>query len=102
MGAGTAVEWIASGRPISAAEAGLHGLAQSAPDATQGMQALERMRTMAGRRVAATLAQIRDATQMRSPGDDAGDLARLVRPAARPGLKLCIAAYRASLRKQPK
>ena len=47
--------------------------------------------------VAATLAQIRDATQMRSPGDDAGDLARLVRPAARPGLKLCIAAYRASL-----
>lgn len=97
-GIATATDWITSGRPVTAQEAGSHGLVQSAPVDLHSAQALERLRAMVERLDVETLAQIRSATQARSAADDAYDLARLVRSAARPGVKARIAAYRAAQR----
>jgi enoyl-CoA hydratase len=100
-GIGVATDWITSGRRVEAHEAHQHALVRSAPEALDSAQALSRLQTMVDRLDAGTLAQIRHATQTRSAADDATDLARLVRSAARPGVKARIAAYRASLRKDP-
>jgi hypothetical protein len=53
---------------------------------------------LVGRLDPQTLSQIRAATQTRDRSADAVDLARLVRSAARPGVKARIADYRAALR----
>jgi len=97
-GAGAATDWISSGRPVGAEEAHRHALLQSAPEALDTAQAVARLQTMVDRLDTVTLAQIRSATQTRSAADDAIDLDRLVRSAARPGVKERISRYRAAMR----
>lgn len=96
-GIATATDWISSGRRIGADEAHQHTLASSAPEDMDSTQALARLQAMVERLDGDTRAQIRSATQLRSEADDAIDLARLVRSAARPGVKERIAHYRARL-----
>lgn len=97
-GIAAATDWITSGRRVGVAEAHRHALVSAAPEALDGAQAMTRLQAMADRLDADTRAQIRAATQLRSAADDAVDLARLVRSAARPGVRERIARYRASLR----
>lgn len=97
-GTGAATDWVSSGRRVGAQEAATRGLVQEVSDASDAGQALARLHTMVERLDAETLAQVRAATRMRSAEADAADLARLVRSAARPGIKARIVAYRAALR----
>jgi len=97
-GTATATEWITRGNTITAREAADQSLVQSIDDTPDALQALAQLDTMLKRLDAATLAQIRAATSIRDVSADATDLARLVRSAARPGVKARIAAYRAALR----
>jgi len=99
VGPAMATDWIGSGRRIGATEAQQHGLVQTLGDDLDGDQVVNHLRTMAGRLDPVTLAQVRAATLARSACDDAADLARLVRSAARAGLKDRIAAYRTALRR---
>lgn len=97
-GIGPATDWITSGRVVAAGEAARHALVQTSPEELDGTQALARLRRMVDRLDADTLAQIRGATQIRTAGDDATDLARLARSAARPGLQQRITAYVSTVR----
>lgn len=97
-GIGAATDWISSGRRVEATEAHQRALVSAAPEALDSTQALARLQSMVDRLDADTRAQIRRATQLRSAADDAVDLARLVRSAARPGVRERIAQYRANLR----
>lgn len=97
-GIATATDWITSGRRVGATEAHQQALVSAAPEALDSAQALARLQTMVDRLDAATRVQIRSATRLHSEADDDADLARLVRSAARAGVKDRIADYRASLR----
>lgn len=97
-GTATATEWITRGNTITAREATDRALVQSIDDTSDAQQAVAKLDAMVNRLDAATLAQIRAATRTRDASADATDLARLVRSAARPGVKARIAAYRAALR----
>jgi enoyl-CoA hydratase len=92
-GTGSATDWITSGRVVAANEAARHGLVMVKPEELDATKALAQLRRMVDRLDAETLMQIRSTTQTRSHGDDAIDLARLARSAARPRLKQRIAAY---------
>lgn len=96
-GSATATEWITRGNTITAREATDRALVQSIDNTSDAQQTVAQLDTMVNRLDAPTLAQIRAATRNRDPSADAVDLARLVRSAARPGVKARIAAYRAAL-----
>jgi enoyl-CoA hydratase len=97
-GIAAATDWITSGRRVGAAEAHQHALVSAVPEALDSAMALTRLQAMVDRLDADTRGQVRSATQLRSAADDAVDLARLVRSAARPGVRERIARYRANLR----
>lgn len=97
-GTGPATDWVTSGRVVAAEEATRSALVLPTPEELDEPQALARLRSMVDRLDTDTLAQIRGATQTRTAADDAIDLARLARSAARPGLKQRIATYVATVR----
>ncbi len=102
VGASRAAEWIEGGGPIDSATATASGLA-TRHLATDSIDVeLERLRARVSRLDGSTQRAIRAAIGAgRHPRGDAGDaedLARLVRSAARPGLRNRIAAYRAAQR----
>ncbi len=100
VGAPTAAAWIQSGAIIDAASACTHGLATRhiAPDALDAE--CDALLTRLNRLDSPTQRAIHAATQAarrpRGTAGDAEDLARLLRSAARPGLRDRIAAYRAA------
>ena len=97
-GTATATQWITRGNTITAREATDRALVQSIDNSSDAQQALAQLDAMMNRLDAETRTQIRAAAQARDASADAADLARLVRSAARPGVKARIAAYRAALR----
>ncbi len=94
----TATAWITRGNTITAREATDRALVQSIDDTSGAQQAVQLLRTMVDRLDTQTLTQIRAATRTRDLSADDVDLVRLVNSAARPGLKVRIAAYRDALR----
>jgi enoyl-CoA hydratase len=93
VGAAQAEAWVAAGKRIDAATAVASGLASMRAEGAPLAAALA-LAGGAGRLDAETLAAIRVAADPRDAADDALDLARLVRSAARPGLVERIRAYR--------
>ena len=115
VGAPQAEAWVACGTRIDGASALATGLAtrrlvttpragpDSLPDEGQGaaIAAAIALAESTHRVDAVTLGEIRNAAAARGDGDDALDLARLVRSAARPGLRDRIRAYRAASAERP-
>ncbi len=103
VGPHRAADWIESGRPIDAEQACASGLATRRID-TQALDGeCEHLRTRVGRLDPVTQRAIHAAIaggDRRGSAGDAEDLARLVRSAARPGLRERIAAYRAAQHKR--
>lgn len=103
VGAARAEAWVASGARIDVAAALVAGLAterlgsNAAEDAPAAARALAEA---SGRLDAVTLAAVRSAAEPRDATDDAVDLARLVRSAARRGLRARIQTYRAATAKR--
>jgi enoyl-CoA hydratase/carnithine racemase len=95
VGAAQAEAWVAAGKRIDAAAALASGLASMHLDGAP-LEAALALSGDAGRLDGDTLAAIRMAADSRDAADDALDLARLVRSAARPGLVERIRAYRAA------
>ncbi|CAM5785368.1 enoyl-CoA hydratase/isomerase family protein [Ottowia pentelensis] len=100
VGATRAANWIESGRPIDADEALAGRLATRRIDAQAVDGECERLRARVSRLNPLTQRAIHTAIAAgrhpRGAAGDADDLARLVRSAARPGLRERIAAYRAA------
>jgi len=103
VGAPHAAAWIEGGQPIDADQALACGLATRRIETAQMDAELDRWGARVNRLDAPTQRAIQAAIAAgRRPRGDAGDaqdLARLVRSAARPGLRDRIAAYRAAQRK---
>jgi enoyl-CoA hydratase/carnithine racemase len=101
VGSSTAREWIRTGATFDAQDALRAGLATRIVPTSELDSALEALAAQSRRLDAPTQAAIHQATL--SAGDDshARDLHALVLSAARRGVKERIAAYRASLRKEP-
>ncbi|MBN9405078.1 MAG: enoyl-CoA hydratase/isomerase family protein [Burkholderiales bacterium] len=103
VGATRAAEWIESGTAIDASAACASGLATRRSETEDTQAELERLRARVSRLDGATQRSIHAAIAAsrhpRGPAGGAEDLARLVRSAARPGLRERIVAYRASQRK---
>lgn len=103
VGARRATAWIEGGAAIDAAAACASGLATQRLEAAALAGELERLVARVSRLDAATQRAIhaaaRAAERPRGSAGDAEDLARLVRSAARPGLRDRIAAYRAAQHK---
>ncbi len=103
VSAPTAAAWIQSGAPIDAASACAHGLATHRIEA-QVLDAecdalLARLSRLDGPTQRAIHAATQAARRPRGAAGDAEDLARLLRSAARPGLRDRIATYRAAQRR---
>lgn len=99
VGAAQAEAWIASGARIDDASAVAAGLATRRLTTTEPAEvvgAAQALAAASARLDRETLAAIRCAAELRDAADDATDLARLVRSAARPGLRARIQAYRAA------
>lgn len=103
VGASHAAEWIEGGKTIDADAACAGGLATRCIDAQALDDECDRLRQRVSRLDPATQRAIHTAIgagqHSRGPTGDTEDLARLVRSAARPGLRDRIAAYRAAMRK---
>jgi enoyl-CoA hydratase/carnithine racemase len=103
VGSSQAEEWVACGTRIDAPTALATGLAtRRVPGAADTGVAAALEFAESSRRVdPVTLAALRNAAAARGHADDAVDLARLVRSAARPGLRERIQAYRAASARRP-
>ncbi|MGE0798044.1 MAG: enoyl-CoA hydratase/isomerase family protein [Lautropia sp.] len=103
VGTAQAEAWIASGARIDEAGAVAAGLATRRLESTEPADVVAAARALADastRLDRETLAAIRNAAELRDAADDATDLARLVRSAARPGLRGRIQAYRLATAKR--
>jgi enoyl-CoA hydratase/carnithine racemase len=96
VGTAQAEAWVACGTRIDAAAALAAGLATRRLAGDAVLPAALAWADACGRLDAATLAGIREAAEDRGASQDALDLARLIRSAARPGLRERILAYRAA------
>lgn len=103
VGARQAAAWIESGATVDGAAACASGLATRQVEAEQLdaelAQLAARVSRLDGVTQRAIHAAVQAAERPRGHAGDAEDLARLVRSAARPGLRERIAAYRATQRK---
>ncbi|HMN20414.1 MAG TPA: enoyl-CoA hydratase/isomerase family protein [Ottowia sp.] len=103
VGARRAADWIEGGAVIDSATACASGLATQRLEAEALDTELARLRARVSRLDSATQhathAAVQAAERPRGAAGDAEDLARLVRSAARPGLRERVAAYRAAQRK---
>jgi enoyl-CoA hydratase len=90
VGAGTALDWVESGRTVGVADARAAGLVTGIVDDSQAADDLLETHAHADRWLAQAL---RGATEPSARADDALDLQWLVQAAARPGLRDRIAAY---------